>query len=163
MPRIPKCVANYKLNPGLIIRDKLKVSILLFTTTSPNSLVRVLFLVTFCTFDHPTYRFAMLVNRRNGKQRSSVHFRKLFRYRGNKETWYTAFPNIPLPSWWFLHLFIIWECRTSALWMHIFGIILATTADNLVLKQREWRLMELSLPVLIITIKHDGLILDLIS
>ena len=91
--------------------------------------------------DHSTYRLAMLVNRRSRKYRSSVQFRKLLRYRGNKETWYTAFLNIPLSSCKFLHLFL--ECRTSVLWMHIFGTILTKTAHNLVLKQRKWRLTEL--------------------
>ena len=41
----------------------------------------------------PHTGFAMLVNRRNRKHRSSVHFRKLLRYRGNEDTWYTAFPQ----------------------------------------------------------------------
>ena len=103
--------SKYKLNPGLIIRDKLKVSILLFTTTSPT----LLLFLTFYTFDHSTYWFSMLVNRRNRKHRSSVQFRKLLLYRGNEEWWYSAFPNIPLPSWLFLILWIISECRTSVL------------------------------------------------
>ena len=61
MPRIPKKLrAKYKLNHCLIIRDKLKVSILFFLTTSPNSLARVL-IITFYTYDHSTYRLAMLL------------------------------------------------------------------------------------------------------
>ena len=157
MPRIPKKLrAKYKLNHCLIIRDKLKVSILFFLTTSPNSLARVL-IITFYTYDHSTYRLAMLVNRRSRKHRSSVHFRKLLRYRGNKETWYTAFPNIPLSSWWFFHLFL--ECRTFVFRMHIFGTILTKTAHNLVLKHREWRLTEL--PIQLLPWNNDYLILDL--
>ena len=138
----------------MIIQDKLKVSILVFTTTSPKSLARVLFM-TFYRYDHSTYLFAMLVNRRNRKHRSSVHFRKLLRYRGNEDTWYTAFPNIPLPSWKFLHLVIILECITSVLWMQIFGTILTTTAHNLVLKTKRLKAYGITFACFVITIKHD--------
>ena len=64
-------------------------------------------------------------------------------------------PNIPLPSWKFLHLVIILECITSVLWMQIFGTILTTTAHNLVLKTKRLKAYGITFACFVITIKHD--------
>ena len=64
-------------------------------------------------------------------------------------------PNIPLPSWKFLHLVIILECITSVLWMQIFGTILTTTAHNLVLKTKRLKAYGITFDCFVITIKHD--------
>ena len=156
MPRIPKKLrAKFNLTHGLIIRDKLKVSILLFTITSPSLLPeRCLWRFTGIIIPH-TGLLSGWMNRRIRKHRPLVHFRKLLRFRGNEDTWYTAFPNIPLPSWKFLHLFIILECITLVLWMQIFDTILTTTVHNLVLKTKRMKACGITFACFVITIKHD--------
>ena len=63
-------------------------------------------------------------------------------------------PNIPLPSWKFLHLVIILECITSVLWMQIFGtILMTTTAHNL--KTKRLKACGITFACFVITIKHD--------
>ena len=87
--RIPKSRAN--INLTLVWSSGTNLRSAYFCSQQPAP---TLFLfLTFYTFDHSTYWFAMLVNRRNRKHRSSVHFRKLLLYRGNEESWYSAFPQ----------------------------------------------------------------------
>ena len=109
--------------------------------------------MTFYRYDHSTYLSAMLVNRRNRKHRSSVHFRKYYDIEEMRTHDTQLSPNIPLPSWKFLHLVIILECITSVLWMQIFGTILTTTAHNL--KTKRLKAYGIAFACFVITIKHD--------
>ena len=142
MPRIPKKLrAKYKLNHCLIIRDKLKVSILFFLTTSPNSLARVL-IITFYTYDHSTYRLAMLLG---GLPSFAIGEAESINHECISENYYdieeirkhdtllsqhTTVIMVILPPLFRMQDFFV-------LWMHIFGTILTKTAHNLVLKHRE--------------------------